>query len=187
MRLIFSHGDIWALRLLRPSTYEIGGSLHVGENGRISRIDYKQGTSCRNTHGKLIAGAICSVTHPRTPTVFHTHPKANRPSSGDLRNAVQGENTHVLVTPSGIWCYRASPQLVSEWRQMSETQRRRQKLEWRFVGHHHQNDTQSGITAPFIAFCKQRGFFIEYRPYVEMTDALKTWTIMMGPEKKINA
>ena len=179
MQLVLTSGDIWALRLLRPTTHEIGGSVHVHEN-RIVRVDFQKGSACRDAGGKLIAGAVCSVTHPRAPTVIHTHPKANRPSSGDLRNAVQGQNTHLLVTPAGIWFYRASDKLTSEWQRMSDTEKRRAKLEWRFVGHHHQNNTQRGITAPFIDFCKERGFSVAYIPYTATANTnQQTWTIGM--------
>ena len=167
MQLVVTAGDVWALRLLRPFTHEIGGSIDIDKDHRISKVDFKKGSACRDAAGKLIAGAICSVTHPNTPTVIHTHPVANRPSSGDLRTTVQGENNHVLVTPLGLWFYRASATLVSEWKKMSDEDKRRRKLEWRFVGHHHQRKTQSGNVAEFIDFCQHHGFSVSYIPYTE--------------------
>ena len=179
MKLVISQEDIWALRLMRPSTHEIGGSVKLEENGRIRAIEFLKGSACRDASGNLLKNTICSVTHPVTPIVIHTHPRANRPSSGDLRNAVEGNNTHLLVTPAGLWLYKAKPSAVEEWHKKTSSEKRRCKLEWRFVGHRQQRNTQSGNTAPFESFCESCGFSIAYIPFTETSanPANKTWTI----------
>jgi hypothetical protein len=177
MKLVLTASDIWALRALRPKTHELGGTFDLNDEGIITNTLVSSGEACRDASGKLLPGKICSVKHPVGPVVWHTHPRANRPSSSDLRNSVTGKNTHIIATPLGIWAFRATPALVDKWRAMSQGERRRSKLEWRFMGHQHQKSTQNGEVDAFIAWARRAGFSIAHIAYADTAAEEKLWVL----------
>ncbi len=176
MKLVLTYSDIWALRLMRPRTHKLGGTFDTNGDGVIVGAHVSGGGACRDAAGKLLPGKICSVKHSSGPVTWHTHPRANRPSSSDLRNAVTGMNTHVIATPLGVWAYRASEELVRKWGSMSADERRRHKLDWRFMGHRHQKSTQEGRVDEFVAWAREVGFSIAHIPYADL-EKEKAWVL----------
>ena len=176
MKLVLADSDIWALRLLRPKTHELGGTFELNNDGVITNIHVSGGGACRDASGRLLPGKICSVKHPSGPVTWHTHPRANRPSSSDLRNSVTGKNTHIIATPLGIWAFRATAALVDKWKTMAEGERRRSKLNWRFMGHQHQKSTQEGRVDEFIQWARDAGFSVGHIPYADTTQG-KVWVL----------
>lgn len=176
--LVLTARDVSMLRMLRPRTHEIGGALLVGPQGTIGDIRLSGGSACRDEKGQLLPGKVCSVRHPTGPVVFHTHPRANRPSSTDLRNAARAGNTHLVVTPLGIWIYKATPELVRHWQQWDADRRRRAVLEWRFLGHRSQRETQNGDTEEMRQWMSRSGFSSGYVPYTEV-GSYEAWKISL--------
>ena len=125
------------LRAMRPDTHEIGGLLRRDDSSKmVTSIMRVEGEKCRDENGKLLKDKICTVTHPPGPVVFHTHPRANRPSSTDLRMAVEmNHEANFVVTPLGVWGYSPSPELRSRFAAMTDEERRCAVLEFRFLGH----------------------------------------------------
>jgi len=85
-----------------------------------------------------------------------------------LRNSVTGNNTHIVATPLGVWAFRAASELIARWASAGEDERRRFKLEWRFMGHQYQHDTQNGNTSGFLKWVKDAGFSVVYIPYTDI-------------------
>ena len=186
MRLVLTAKDVSALRKMRPRTHEIGGTLVVdGETGAIQNMHLAGGDVCRDDKGQLLPGKVCSVRHPTGPVVFHTHPRANRPSSTDLRNAAVAGNTHLVVTPLGIWAYKATSELARAWQTWDSDRRRRAVLEWRFLGHRCQRETQHGDTTSMRTWMRRAGFSCEYVPYTEVESGA-AWKIFSPLERKKN-
>lgn len=176
--LVLTDKDISMLRMIRPRTHEIGGTLLVSPEGTIGDIRLAGGSACRDDQGRLLPGKVCSVRHPTGPVVFHTHPRANRPSSTDLRNAAKAGNTHLVVTPLGVWIYKATPELVRSWKQWDADRRRKAVLEWRFLGHRSQRATQSGDTQDMQDWMLRAGFSSGYVPYTDVA-AYDAWKISL--------
>jgi hypothetical protein len=127
------------------------------------------GGKCRDDAGKLLEGVKnCSVLHGDGLAVWHTHPRANRPSSSDLRNAVLAYPTrrhNFVFTPNGVWAYRPTEALKSTMDALGAGGRRRLVKEWRFLGHMHQKRTQQGACTPFLDILNQHGFVAKYMAY----------------------
>ena len=166
--LVLTAKDITALRIARPTTHEVGGTLRLNKDGFVEDVRVTGGGACRDANGKLLPGKVCSVRHPTGPCVFHTHPRANRPSSGDIRNCVVHGGVHVVVTPLGVWVYRAGKRLRGEWKGWSADERRRRVLEWRFLGHQSQRDTQAGVTTGMREWMRAAGVDVRYIPYTSL-------------------
>ncbi len=80
---------IESIREQMPSTHEIGGHLLLGGGGDvIEKFRVYKGKPCRNEKGERFRNTHCKIRKPDHALSFHTHPKSNRPSSSDLRNAV---------------------------------------------------------------------------------------------------
>ena len=178
VELVLTERDISMLRMIRPRTHEIGGALVLNANGTIEDVRLAGGGACRDGKGKLLPGKVCSVRHPTGPVVFHTHPRANRPSSTDLRNAAIAANTHLVVTPLGVWIYKATPALAREWKGWDADRRRRAVLEWRFLGHRAQRATQNGDTKEMRKWMLSAGFSSGYVPYTEI-GSYAAWKISL--------
>ena len=154
------------LQTLRPNTHEIGGKFEVDQNGIVTNIITVEGEKCRDEHGVLLKDKICQVVHPKGKIVFHTHPRANRPSSQDLRLALMQDHLiNIVVTPLGIWGYAPSPSLRQAYDIMSNDQKRCQIKEYRFLGHMQQKNTQQGNCEEMLRWMRKAGFFVHYFPY----------------------
>ena len=109
-----------------PKTHELGGHFRVRADGTLSDTILFEGEQCRNAEGQRISGAAqCRIHKPDAEISFHTHPKSNRPSSADMRNAVlkhpavsgRGKRRLSLVLgPRGVWWYAPSPEMRRAWR-----------------------------------------------------------------------
>ena len=116
---------IEAIRQQMPTTHEIGGHLLLGGGGQvIEQFRVYKGKPCRNEKGERFRNTHCKIRKPDHALSFHTHPKSNRPSSSDLRNAVlkhpelgrRGRRRlSVLFTPAGLWHYAPRPELRRRW------------------------------------------------------------------------
>ena len=130
---------------IMPSTHEIGGS--VSATGKVS---WNRGSTCWSETGQRVRGCqVKLILHKNGKLMFHTHPKANRPSSHDLSIA---QKTHMLVTPVGVWLYRTPP--PSDF----------VKAKLRFIGHYFQKDTQAGFVKSFLQEITNLGVDISYCP-----------------------
>ena len=76
------------IRSQMPSTHEIGGHLLARDDGVVHSYRVYKGKPCRNEQGQRFKNAQCKIQKPDHAYSFHTHPKSDRPSSADLRNAV---------------------------------------------------------------------------------------------------
>jgi hypothetical protein len=166
--------QIEGIRRKRPTTHELGGVFALDEAGNVVDVNMSAGGKCRHPDGTLIPGVKnCSVVHGNGTAVWHTHPRANRPSSGDLRNAVLAypERAHNFVfTPAGVWAYAPTPELKARMDRSSVQDQRRLVKEWRFLGHMHQRRTQDNDCNPFLDVLNTMGFRAQYRPYDQPGD-----------------
>ena len=153
----------------RPLTHELGGIFTIGKHHIVNDVQFSRGNVCRDAHGNLLSHVKnCSVTHKDGKYVFHTHPKSNRPSSGDLYNAIKGfpaRKKNFIFSPTGIWCYEATKQLSQKIRKMTSDELRIQIKSWRFMGHMYQHDTQHNNCDEFIRFLHAEGFKCSFLPY----------------------
>ena len=170
--LILRGKDIQLLRAIRPTTHEIGGGLVTGEKGDITDVRLSAGGKCRDVRGNLLKNVSnCSVVHHNGEIVFHSHPRANRPSSTDLAVAVSEypvRKLNLIFTPQGVWGYSPTPPLVDAMHRMGSDDIRRMVKGWRFVGHTEQESTQQNQCAGMSMFLKQEGFKVWYIPYHEV-------------------
>jgi hypothetical protein len=162
--------QILEIRNKRPLTHELGGLFLVDDAGVVRDMEYTEGDPCRDAHGNLLhTVAHCSVTHTTGHYVFHTHPRANRPSSGDLYNAVVGRaRQHFIFTPTGVWSYRATDRLKQLLTTLDRTQQRRLRKHWRFLGHMFQEQTQQDDCNAFIRLMELEGFEVGFLPYTAL-------------------
>ena len=156
----------------RPLTHELGGVFLVDHAGTVHGVEYLEGNKCRDDQGNLLTTVSnCSVSHPTGEYVFHTHPRANRPSSGDLYNAVVGyPRKNLIFTPSGVWSYKATKSLSDAFPLMTTTERRQLKKHWRFLGHMFQEDTQQNQVHSFVHLLEKEGFKIGFLPYHKLRE-----------------
>lgn len=154
------------LRTMRPTTHELGGKLEADEQGTVTGIVKVAGQKCRDETGKLLKDKICQVLQPQSMFVFHTHPRANRPSSQDLKIAITGRpRMNIIVTDLGIWGYVASPQLKQRYASMTPREKRCLILEYRFLGHMEQKGTQENQCYGMIKWMREAGFIVNYYAY----------------------
>ena len=100
------------LQSIRPANYEIGGTVILDSNMNATGFRLAKGDVCRDANGKLLKDKICSVFHEIGDCTFHTHPRAVRPSSSDLRVAIHvGNRCNFIVSEKGLWFYAASSAL----------------------------------------------------------------------------
>lgn len=167
--LILRGKDILLLRIVRPTTHEIGGTFFLGKDGFVEDVALAGGGKCRDALGNLLPGVDnCSVTHPNGAVVFHTHPRANRPSSSDLGVAIDAYPTrkyNLIFSPQGVWIYAPTPELIEKSATMAAEGRRRMVKSWRWNGHMFQDETQRGVCAGFVEFLEKEGFRAQYIPY----------------------
>ena len=153
---------------LRPTTHELGGALVLDDSGTVVGVDYVEGQKCRDADGKLTGGR-CNVRFRDADYVFHTHPRANRPSSGDLYGAVaRPRKGNFIVTPLGLWQYTATPALVAKFQALDEDGRRRALKTWRFLGHMEQARTEANDCAGFLKWAKAEGFSVRYWDFASL-------------------
>lgn len=165
--------QILEIKNKRPMTHELGGLFFVDADGTVRGMEYTTGDPCRDAHGNLLHNkSSCSVTHNSGEYVFHTHPRANRPSSGDLFNAAVGRaRQHFIFTPSGVWSYRATKALKQSLVNMHTDEQRRLRKHWRFLGHMFQEKTQHDDCNGFLQTLEQEGFKIGFLPYTALDRA----------------
>lgn len=160
------------IRRIRPTTHELGGTFVLDDEGTVVGIDYVEGERCRDAAGKLTGGK-CGVQFQDADYVFHTHPRANRPSSGDLYGAVaQPRKGNYVVTPQGLWQYTATPALVSRFERMGEVARRRALKTWRFLGHMEQARTEANDCNGYLAWARREGFSVNYWDFASLPQNL---------------
>ena len=161
--------DILLLRMVRPTTHEIGGTFFLNEEGFVNDLALAGGGKCRDAQGNLLPGVTnCSVTHPNGTVVFHTHPRANRPSSSDLAVAIDAwpvRKYNLIFSPNGVWVYAPTSNLIESVRRMEPDDRRRLVKAWRWSGHMFQQATQQGDCDGFCRFLATEGFRAHYIPY----------------------
>lgn len=169
-----SKEQIENIRSQIPTTHEIGGVFTV-EKGEVVNVKINTGQKCRDKDGILLKGVTCHVHHEIGTHIFHTHPKANRPSSGDLKNAIVSFPTvqnNFVFTPLGVWWYKVSPSLHSEYNAMSKEEQRRFIKGLRFLGHMEQTKTQNNICDSFERILRQHGFLSKYIKYENIKNDL---------------
>lgn len=163
--LVITTPWIGRFKEMRPDTHEIGGVVHV-KNGEISRLEMVKGSACRDPNGVLIDGKVCSLLHPTGDFVLHTHPIANRPSSTDLKIAIESEHQcNIVVCPLGIYAYAPTAELRKKYLAMSDWERKTFILELRFIGHMEQAKTQVGDCEDYLNMLRKCGFNVTYESY----------------------
>lgn len=182
VRFVIRGKDIEIMKFVRPTTHEIGG-VFIVKDKYIQDVKMSGGGKCRDADGKLLPNVTnCSVSHPDGKIVFHSHPRANRPSSSDLISSVghyPERKVNIVFSPVGMWVYGPTPFLVEKIHGMSETAVRRLVKSWRFLGHVEQEATQAGSCASFQKRLQDEGFKTKYIPYSEVTPTSE-WEIDMG-------
>lgn len=139
------------IRRSLPATHEIGGI--IAHDGRVAMV---AGETCWGTDGRKTR-PNCSVSIPRgaAGVPFHTHPKANRPSSTDYAVATRAGGPNALFTPAGLWIYRVSSLPLSPL----------SVAKLRFVGHFYEPSTQAGDTDAYVRAVRALGVRARYVPY----------------------
>lgn len=178
--LILRGTDIQLLRAVRPDTHEIGGVIVTGDDGSIVDFSLSTGGKCRDMKGNLLPNVTnCSVMHHNGEIVFHTHPRANRPSSTDLAVAVSEyprRKLNLIFTPRGLWAYAPSKTLSERMTHMNHDELRRHIMGWRFIGHTEQENTQNNECRSYCMFLRNEGFKTWYIPYHDiLTDSTFTF------------
>ena len=169
-----SKEQIENIRRQIPTTHEIGGVFTV-EKGKVVNVKINTGQKCRDKNGILLKGVTCHVNHEIGTHIFHTHPKANRPSSGDLKNAIISFPTvqnNFVFTPLGIWWYKVTPKLESKYTALTTVEKRRFIKSLRFLGHMQQTNTQNNQCDSFERILKEHGFLSKYVKYEHIKNDL---------------
>ena len=156
-----------------PSTHEIGGHLLAREDGVVHSYRVYKGKPCRNEKGQRFKNAQCKIQKPDHAFSFHTHPKSDRPSSADLRNAVlkhpslgRGRRrVSVVFSPSGVWHYAPTLALLREWRgrRAADPLIARRMREWSRAGRRLVDRDRD-----FGAYCRhmrRQGVSLHFNPY----------------------
>ena len=140
-----------------PKDRELGGLLRGGhgnlDTSDISSVELVAGPRCIEDDGRH--SSVCRVTLPHalpTDRRFHTHPKANRPSSVDLASARVAVDDWV-VSPLGVWTHRLNP----SWRTLTSAARQRETLHWKLLGALLQKRLQTGCLKAASEFCDGLG------------------------------
>ena len=157
-----------------PATHELGGHLLTGGGGRLDRIVTFAGDACRDATGKrLTATRQCKIRKPDASISFHTHPKSNRPSSADLRNAVLKHpdfrrhktpgkrRLSLVVTPEGVWTYAPKPALVQRWRRMRSPDIQAAMADWSRQG-------RRRAPAELVTYMQAQGMELAYFPHAAL-------------------
>ena len=139
-------------------------------NGKYESTKLVGGGTCRGKDGSHIVQ--CSVQIPEGRVHWHTHPKGNRPSSTDLRNALIFDahngglrKTNLLFSPRGVWVFRPTAKLIQDFRDIPPAQRLRRVKVWKFLGHYFQNDLQQDRVQEFQQRLREHGFDNSFYPY----------------------
>ena len=157
-----------------PTTHELGGHLLTGGGGQLARIVTFEGDACRDAAGRrLTATRQCKIRKPDAAISFHTHPKSNRPSSADLRNAVlkhpalhrrrtPGKRLlSLVVTPDGVWTYAPKPHLLARWRRLRARDIQATMTEWSRHG-------RQRTPAALVAYMQEQGMELAYFPHAAL-------------------
>ena len=158
----------------RPMTHEIGGLMFFDSNGTYRSTQLVGGGKCRGKDGAHIVQ--CSVQIPEGQVHWQTHPKGNRPSSTDLRNALVFDarsggvrKTNLMFSPHGVWVFRPAQRLVEEFKQLSPAQCLRRVKVWKFLGHYFQPDLQKMQVEEFQQRLRDHGFENRFYPYASFS------------------
>ncbi len=161
------------IRRQMPPTHEIGGHLLAREDGVVHSYRIYKGKPCRNEAGQRFKNAQCKIQKPDHAFSFHTHPKSDRPSSADLRNAVlkhpslgRGRRrVSVVFAPSGVWHYKPTAALLRQWRgrRPDDPLIRKRMRQWSLAGREMVDRDRR-----FEAYCqhmRRQGLALHFRPY----------------------
>ena len=165
-----------------PTTHELGGHFRMDERGHLVDIVRFEGSQCRDEHGNRLSGATqCRIHKPDAAVSFHTHPKSNRPSSADMRNAVlkhpalshKGKRRlSVILAPRGVWWYMPSPSMRAAWRAALRAGRKGVVKDamrlWSRTGNRLIRDEHREDPAEFSRFMRGQGMHIAYIPYTDL-------------------
>ena len=151
------------LKSIRPTNYEIGGTVELDDERTAIGFRLAKGEICRDAHGNLLKDKICSVFHEISDCTFHTHPRAVRPSSSDLRVAIHvGNRCNFIVSEKGLWFYAATPSLKKRYAAMTIAEQRREIKRFRFLGHLCQDNTQREHVGRMLDWMREAGFKTKY-------------------------
>ena len=165
-----------------PSTHELGGHFRVDARGQLTDTVTFEGQQCRDAHGRRLSGAAqCRIHKPDAPVSFHTHPKSNRPSSADMRNAVlkhpalsqKGQRRlSLIIAPRGVWWYTPSPAMRAAWKAALQKGDKRLVKDamrlWSRTGNRLIRSDKKEDPAAFCAFMRRQGMHIQYIPYADL-------------------
>jgi hypothetical protein len=114
---------------LVPADRELGGVFRGRGPGKFEHVELVAGPICVNDSVHI--GKCHVMLPPAGPNDvrFHTHPKANRPSSIDIANARSTSDSYVF-SPLGAWAYRH----FASWDALTRNEQRQEVLHWRLVG-----------------------------------------------------
>eukprot|EP00937_MAST-01D_sp_MAST-1D-sp2_P004330 g4330.t1 len=161
------------IREKMPSTHEIGGHLLAHEDGIVHSYRVYKGKPCRDENGKRFKNTQCKIQKPDHALSFHTHPKSDRPSSADLRNAVlkhpalgRGKRRmSVIFAPSGIWHYAPTAALLREWRgrRPSDPLILKRMRQWSLAGRRMVDRDRR--FADYARLMRRHGLDLRFQPY----------------------
>lgn len=165
-----------------PTTHELGGHFRMDARGHLVDVVTFEGSQCRDQHGRRLSGAAqCRIHKPDAPVSFHTHPKSNRPSSADMRNAVLKHpalshagrrRLSVILAPRGVWWYAPSAAMRAAWRAELRAGRKGMVKDamrlWSRTGNRLIRDEKREDPAAFSRFMRGQGMHIAYIPYTAL-------------------
>ena len=157
--------ELLILRAFVPTDKELTASLKFNPVGRIDALQLGFGETCTNgsCRAQFCAPGVC----------LHSHPFSNRISSADAavcmqRSTISPDSCSLILTPLGVFTYRASPEHVAEWRVMSSDAKRSKRQQWQFIGLALQAATQRGEMDVFINKMASNGIQVSYVPWAEV-------------------
>ena len=165
-----------------PTTHELGGHFRMDAQGNLADTIMFEGQQCRDEHGNRLSGsAQCRIHKPDAPVSFHTHPKSNRPSSADMRNAVlkhpalshKGQRRlSIIIAPRGVWWYTPSPAMRAAWkaalRRGDKSLIKDAMRLWSRTGNRLIRNKDNEDPHAFCAFMRDQGMHIHYIPYAQL-------------------
>ena len=137
------------IRRALPATHELGGRVDPATGA----VTMAAGEPCLGPRGEQLRRcAVALLPGGGGGVPFHTHPRANRPSSTDFGLA---HRPQALFTPLGVWVYHrdAAPTDALTAAKL------------RFLGHYYEPDTQAGDVGAYVSRVRALGVRAAFHPY----------------------
>lgn len=163
---LFRGRDLKFLQRCSPSDRE----MSIWNDVQRGKTEVSMGSACAHRRKNALQIKNCNVKARAEPVCLHTHLVGNRPSGADLFVATMLPTRKVsgILTPRGVYFYRATPELKARLRRQSRQEQMVQKEKWRQLGFRHQEATQAGTTTAYLRALEREGFDVAYRTWADI-------------------